>query len=63
MKLIFFKENYNKIYMGEYFYESCEKLKIEVEFMIEYVCMYDTYEYVYMYDTYVCMCIRIYIYI
>ena len=29
----FFKKNYNKIYMGKYFYESYEKLKT-------YVCMY-----------------------
>ncbi len=33
----FFKKNYNKIYMGEYFYESCEELKIDAEFMIDCV--------------------------
>ena len=29
-----FKKNYNKIYMGEYFDESCEDSKIDAEFMI-----------------------------
>ena len=33
----FFKINYNKIYMGKYFYESYEELKIDAEFMIDAV--------------------------
>ena len=33
----FFKKNYNKIYMGKYFYESYEELKIDVEFMFDVV--------------------------
>ena len=33
----FFKNIYNKIYMGKYFYESYEELKIDVEFMFDVV--------------------------
>jgi hypothetical protein len=33
----FFKKNYNKIYMGIYFYRSYEELKIDAEFMIDAV--------------------------
>ena len=37
MKLNFSKKNYKKIYMGKYFYESYEELKIDAEFMIDAV--------------------------
>jgi hypothetical protein len=37
MKLNFLKKNYNKIYMGKYFYGSYEELKIDTEFMIDNV--------------------------
>jgi hypothetical protein len=37
MKLNFLKKKYNKIYMGKYFYESYEELKIGAEFMIDAV--------------------------
>jgi hypothetical protein len=33
----FFEKKYNKIYMGKYFYESYEELKIGAEFMIDAV--------------------------
>ena len=33
----FFKKKCNKIYMGKYFYESYEELKIDAEFMIDAV--------------------------
>jgi hypothetical protein len=30
----FFKQNYNKIHMNKYFYESWEELKIDVDFSV-----------------------------
>jgi len=36
MKLFFYKK-INKIYMGEYYYDSWEELKINVDFIVEYV--------------------------
>ena len=37
MILNFLKKNYNKICMGEYCYDSWEELKIDVEWLCEYV--------------------------
>jgi len=33
----FFKQNYKKIYMGKYYYDSWEELKIDVDFFVDYV--------------------------